>query len=121
MAAVDKLDAKKRKFLESLETHKGIVTYAAEEANIGRSTHYHWYSTDEAYKKAVDEINNTAIDYVENKLFERIEAGDTTAAIFFLKTRGKSRGYVEKQQIEHSHGNIQFIIQPEGEEPEIDG
>lgn len=114
------MDSKKTKFLQSLENNKGIVTYAAQESNIGRSTHYKWYSEDEEYKAAVDEIVDTAIDYVEHKLFERIEAGDTTAAIFFLKTRGKSRGYIERQQIEHSHGDITFVIQPQGEQPEID-
>jgi hypothetical protein len=38
------------------------------------------------------------IDYVESFLLDKMAAGDTTAIIFFLKCRAKSRGYVEKSQ-----------------------
>lgn len=90
--------------LEALEQHKGIVLYAARAANVGRSTHYKWMEEDEEYRKAVEELENTTIDYVENKLIERIEEGDTTATIFYLKTKGKKRGYVERQEVTGKDG-----------------
>ena len=31
-----------------------------------------------------------------------INNGSDTATIFFLKTRGKSRGYIDKQEVQHS-------------------
>ena len=51
-------------------------------------------------KEAAEDAQEQLYDMVESKLYEKIEAGDLTAIIFFLKTRCKHRGYVEKPEIE---------------------
>ena len=72
----------------------------AEAVNISRQTHYQWLKTDpKEYKEEVEAITESAIDYVESKLYERIKANDTTSIIFFLKTKAKSRGYQERTEL----------------------
>ena len=36
------------------------------------------------------------------KLLEQVNSGNLTAIIFYLKCKAKNRGWVEKQQIEHT-------------------
>jgi len=59
---------------------------------------------DTAFKAAVEEIRESAIDHVESKLFSLIDSGDTGSTIFFLKTRAKKRGYVERSEITGADG-----------------
>ena len=89
----------KRKMLEALEKSLGIVSTAARMVNIARNTHYEWMKNDEAYKEAVDVINEGVIDFAESKLHNLIDNGDTAATIFYMKTKGKKRGYIERQEL----------------------
>ncbi|MDR3142731.1 MAG: hypothetical protein LBU37_13545, partial [Tannerellaceae bacterium] len=45
-------------------------------------------------------IADIAIDFAESNLHKRIKEGDTTSIIFYLKTKGKKRGYIEKSEID---------------------
>lgn len=93
-----KKEESKGKFLEALAAAAGIVLTACESVNVSRSTYYRWYKEDAAFAERVDEISEEQLDFVEGKLLKSIKDGDTTAIIFYLKTKGKKRGYSEKQQ-----------------------
>ena len=95
-----KTDILKKAMLKALEKTHGIVTEASKKAKIHRSTHYDWINNDPEYKKAVDDIENMALDFTESKMFEGIQEGDKTLIIFHLKTKGKKRGYTERNEIE---------------------
>lgn len=111
--------------LDALGKTMGIISTAAQQAGIDRCTHYKWLKSDKAYKEAVEAIEERSIDFAESKLMQLIsgvklpetkawvvtEKGkkkiiketwekhfepDTTAVIFYLKTKGKKRGYVER-------------------------
>ena len=41
---------------------------------------------------------------MESKLFENIKDGKTAEMIFYLKSKGKKRGYVERQEITGADG-----------------
>jgi hypothetical protein len=100
-----KTDIHKKAMLEALEKTLGIVSSAAKIAGIARTYHYEWIQKDEEYAKAVDEISNITLDFVESQLHKKIKDGSDTAIIFFLKTKGKKRGYIERQEVE-MNGNL---------------
>lgn len=91
------INEQKERFLAALEQTGGIIAPACQNAGIARSTYYLWRDTDPIFADRVKDIIEAQIDYVESKLLSRINAGDTTATIFYLKTRGKNRGWTEKQ------------------------
>lgn len=95
----------KKAMLQALEKSLGIVTIAAKEIGIDRRTHYRWLSTDKPYADAVESIADIALDFAESQLHKQIKEGEVSSTIFFLKTKGKKRGYVEKTEMEHS-GNV---------------
>ena len=92
----------KEKLITELEKSLGIVTMACKNAGCSRKTFYQYCNTDEDFRKRVEEIEDMAIDFVESKLFEQIKEKNTTATIFYLKTKAKKRGYVERQEVEHT-------------------
>jgi len=94
------MEQDKKRLLESLERSLGVVTTACKQAQIGRTTHYRWLSEDKAYRQAVNDLKSVALDFAESKLHGSIADGNVTAIIFYLKTQGKARGYVERQEIE---------------------
>lgn len=124
------MDITKEQILESLEKHKGIVTNACGSIGLARSTYYSWLESDSEFKAAVDEIQDVAIDFVEGKLMEKIDGvtvqtynakgepviyeqpPSDTAIIFFLKTKGKKRGYIERSEVDNM-GTIAINITPD--------
>lgn len=88
--------------IAALEQTLGIVTQAAKIAGIDRTTHYKWMNEDPEYKEAVESIKEIALDFAESQLHKQIKKGEVTSTIFYLKTQGKKRGYIEKQEIENS-------------------
>lgn len=107
-----------------MEAAKGNVTNACASTGIGRTTFYRYLKDDESFRETVADIQEITIDHVEDKLFQRIDGiqmvkygkegeeiiyelpPDVTSIIFYLKTKAKHRGYVEKSQVEHQGGII---------------
>lgn len=85
----------KRLMLQALERTLGIVTTAAKLAGIHRATHHSWMVADEEYRDAVHALSDVALDFAEEKLHEMIKDKQPAATIFYLKTKGKKRGYIE--------------------------
>ena len=91
---------KKEAMLDALEQCLGVVTTACKQVDVPRSTYYKWLKTDDEFADKVKEIENVSLDFAESKLFEQIQDNNTTATIFYLKTKGRKRGYWEKQQMD---------------------
>jgi len=92
-------EIRKRMLLEALEQTLGVVTTACRKIGMERSTVYAWLKTDPAFKAKYDELQSVALDFAESKLHQRIAEGSDACTIFYLKTKGKGRGYVERTEI----------------------
>ena len=97
--AQDRTKIQKKAIVEALERSLGVVTTACKNVGIARQTFYEWYKNDEEFKKSVDSIEDIALDFAESQLHKQIKDGNVTATIFYLKTKGTKRGYIEK----HDH------------------
>ena len=93
-------DIHKKAMLEALEKSLGVVTAACKAVDIARETHYRWMREDADYKAAVEELSDVAIDFAESQLHKQIKEGNTAGTIFYLKTKGKKRGYIERTEVQ---------------------
>ena len=110
---MNKTEQHKKAIIEALEKHLGIVTTACKIVGVGRTTFYGWLNDDKEFAKQVEDIQNIALDFAESQLHKQIGDGNTSATIFYLKTKGKSRGFVERQEITGANGmptNFQIEI-----------
>jgi hypothetical protein len=101
----------KKAMLAALEKSLGVVTTAANNVGITRKTHYDWLRNDKEYAKQVEDLENMVLDFAESQLHKQVNEGNTTATIFLLKTKGKKRGYVERQEIMHDGGVTSTLVE----------
>lgn len=105
-----KIKKNKEALLLSLEKSLGIVTPACAEVGISRNQFYIYYKNDEVFRKAVDDINEVTLDFAENQLLKKIKEGSERSILFYMKYRGKNRGYNDTLQINGDlNHNIQVI------------
>ena len=102
MAKVNRVQHTKKALLDALEESLGVVTQACRAVGINRTSFYNYYNQDPKFRQAVDDIDNIALDFVETELHKQIRAGEVSSTIFYLKTKGKKRGYVERTEQEVS-------------------
>ena len=95
---------KKEVMLKALEQSLGVITTACRKADIPRSTFYKWMNEDEEFAMQVKDIENIALDFAESQLHQQIGNGVPSSTMFYLKTKGKKRGYVERQEITGADG-----------------
>lgn len=90
-------------FLIAYENSLGVLKTACEMSGMCRKTIWEWRKKYPEFDAACHECEETALDFVESKMFKKIDRGDKgseSLIIFYLKTKGKHRGYVEKQEID---------------------
>jgi hypothetical protein len=110
MSETNKSNNYKKRLLVALEKSLGVVSTACKKAKLSRKTFYEYCKEDADFKAAVDDIQDVALDFAESRLFKSIADGSDTATIFYLKTKGKKRGYIERQEVENS-GKVTHELQ----------
>jgi len=80
----------------------GLITYAAKQLGTCYQTVSRRINKSDRLKTTLVNAKENKLDLAEEKLFEKIDEGNTGAIFFFLKCQGKYRGYIERQQHEHT-------------------
>jgi len=104
-------DISKEAFIIAYKENFGNITIACEAAGVGRGQYKSWCEKDPEFRTRLAEIEPEEImlDFGEHKLMERIAKGDTLATMFLLKTKGKRRGYIERQEVAHEGDVVKQI------------
>ena len=115
--------------IETLRTKHGNITEACAAAGISRQTFYHWRRSVDVsddgtpvpsvFAIAADDVAESLIDRAESVLHELIaDDRNPSAVMFYLRTKGRHRGYVERQERVHSGeppvGKLVFAFGDEG-------
>lgn len=94
-----------RQVIDALRGTQGLPALAAERLGCSVSTLYNYAERYPAVRRALRHQKEKRIDLVEAKLWAAIHEGNISATIFYLKTQGKSRGYIERQEVTGADGD----------------
>ena len=96
-------EAAMAEFLVHYEKSLGVLKTACESSGMCRKTIWEWRKKYPEFDDACHECEEVALDFVESSMFKKIDKGgkgSEALIIFYLKTKGKHRGYIEKQEID---------------------
>lgn len=93
---------------EALRQTRGMVYLAAEVLQCHHSTVYDYIERHPSVKDASQFESGKMLDAAELKLAEAIMDGQAWAVCFYLKTKGKERGYVERTE-QANEGTLEII------------
>lgn len=102
-----------------LKAKAGNVSQTATALKVTRQALYKRLEADETLQQIVTDAREAMVDVAESALLKQIKRGNTAAIIFALKTQGKSRGYIERTEIDHrltdvsklSNDELQAIVE----------
>ena len=92
----------KSAILKAIDGTGGIVEPIVQRLKISRQAYWKWEQKYPDLIEAREEERKKQVDRGELKLFQAIDRGEKWAVLKILSTLGRERGYVEKQEIEHS-------------------
>ena len=96
--AKNKPSLTKKTLTEIIQQKSGNLTNVAKHFKVTRATIYKKIDL-YGLRDVLDEEREKMIDTVESAFYDNCKRGNTAAQIFFLKTQGKNRGYVERKEI----------------------
>lgn len=101
-----------KQIIDALEKSGGNQAAAARALDCSRNTIRNRINSSDKVKKAYDEVNEANLDRAENELMELVKEGDFKAIKFYLRTKGRTRGYGDKMELDgdlSSTINVNFV------------
>jgi len=87
----------------------GNVSQAAKALQVSRTTVHKRIAKSEKLREVLRDTREELIDIAESALRREVLDGNITAIIFTLKTQGKHRGYVERQEVTGADGGAVIV------------
>ena len=91
--------------IKALESTHGMIYLAADALNCSPSTIYRRAEKNAHVQDVIDSYRGKLIDKAELKLEQAVMNGEPWAVTLTLKSLGKNRGYVERQEVTGAEGN----------------
>lgn len=95
-----------------IDSTRGNVATIARNLGVSRTAIIKFVAKSPTLTEQLSDAREGMLDHAESKLYEAIDKGEAYALCFFLKTQGKRRGYVERQELTGADGEgvqIQFV------------
>ena len=109
------------RMLEAVKKNGGAVYLAARELGCAPNTIYNRMEKTPALKQAVEDARGEVVDYAEQKLRLAILNGEPWAIAMALKTIGKHRGYVERQEVTGADSApVELIVKYADRKPSVE-
>ena len=89
---------------KTIESKAGIVSAVAEALQVDVRTVQRWKQGSQRVARMFEDVLVARLDLAESTIIKAIRRDNITAAIFYLKCHGKSRGWVERQEVTGADG-----------------
>lgn len=93
-----------KRLIEEIDDKKGNIAAVARVFGVSRGTVYNRIEKYATAQTALADARETMLDNAESMLYKKVLQGSTPELIFFLKTQGRKRGYVERQEVTGKDG-----------------
>lgn len=91
--------------LEAIQNSQGLISKIKRKLETILGESICWDTVErythkwEACEKAIKAEKESMLDFAENNVFKELENGDISTSKWYLKMKGKDRGYVETQEV----------------------
>jgi len=87
---------------DALRATGGFVSQAAKKLGISQSAVSNRIAKSKELQEARIEIEESYLDLAESKLIKNINKNDNASIFFYLKCKGKHRGYIERSEVDQT-------------------
>lgn len=105
---------------KGLQATGGFISLAAQRLGCSTRTIQRRLASSARLQEALREISDKKLDLAEASLIKAIDRGESWAVCFFLKCKGKERGYVERQEVTGANGGPLITHETNMSDAELD-
>ena len=87
---------------EAIRNAGGFITVAAKQLGMSHPALSKRVKNSETLQQVLNETKEQYLDLAESQLIKAVKDRESWAICFYLKCKGKKRGYIEKQELDHS-------------------